>query len=59
MLKFEKRYLADSTKTSVKNTLTYATVNKYLDELTASYKIINTKNTLTFMDKKTSEDTAE
>lgn len=59
VLKFEKRYLADSTKTSVKNTLTSATVNKYLDELTASYKIINTKNTLTFMDKKTSEDTAE
>lgn len=51
VLKFEKRYLADSTKDSVKDTLTTTAVNKYLDSLTAAYRIADTQKKLTFMQK--------
>lgn len=51
VLKFEKRYMDDSTKDYVKNNLTSETVNKYLDALTASYIVSDTKKNLTFMQK--------
>lgn len=58
ILKFEKRYLADSTKENVKETLTSKEVNSYLDNLTSAYILSDTKNNLTYLKKKNAADTA-
>lgn len=58
LLKFEKRYLADSTKENVKETLTSKEVNSYLDNLTSTYILSDTKNNLTYLKKKNAADTA-
>lgn len=58
LLKFEKRYLADATKEYVKETLTSKEVNSYLDNLTSTYILSDTKNNLTYLQKKNVAGTA-
>lgn len=51
LLKFEKRYLADATKEYVKETLTSKEVNSYLDNLTSTSVLSDTKKKLTYLQK--------
>lgn len=58
LLKFEKRYLADATKEYVKETLTSKEVNSYLDNLTSTSVLSDTKKKLTYLQKQNAADTA-
>jgi len=51
VVKYEKRYIADSTKDTVRDSLTSKVTNEYLDNLTANYQIVDTKENLLFMKK--------